>query len=167
RHYTLPDLHLRDLFLLNPLHPGPPPLPYTTLFRSSDELRARSPRVVVGEDAARIRDQLRERAICSALAVWQRAAAQDQALLLPRSEEHTSELQSRFDLVCRLLLEKKNTFISLLTLDYTQKVFVFVPDEALTVLPKCRARRPLPLLELGMAGVHRELSTADSPRDLH
>src|SRR5437868_10851095 len=25
---------------------------------------------------------------------------------LPRSEEHTSELQSRFDLVCRLLLEK-------------------------------------------------------------
>src|SRR5699024_11230853 len=27
--------------------------------------------------------------------------------LLSRSEEHTSELQSRFDLVCRLLLEKK------------------------------------------------------------
>src|SRR5699024_12370239 len=27
--------------------------------------------------------------------------------LLERSEEHTSELQSRFDLVCRLLLEKK------------------------------------------------------------
>src|SRR5699024_12538855 len=30
----------------------------------------------------------------------------------PRSEEHTSELQSRFDLVCRLLLEKKNIWIS-------------------------------------------------------
>src|SRR5699024_11883428 len=29
------------------------------------------------------------------------------AILLKRSEEHTSELQSRFDLVCRLLLEKK------------------------------------------------------------
>src|SRR5699024_2974509 len=29
--------------------------------------------------------------------------------LTMRSEEHTSELQSRFDLVCRLLLEKKNT----------------------------------------------------------
>src|SRR5207249_9091192 len=29
------------------------------------------------------------------------------AELLARSEEHTSELQSRFDLVCRLLLEKK------------------------------------------------------------
>src|SRR5699024_12686356 len=30
-------------------------------------------------------------------------------LLITRSEEHTSELQSRFDLVCRLLLEKKNS----------------------------------------------------------
>src|SRR5699024_11718587 len=33
------------------------------------------------------------------------STAYDMALL--RSEEHTSELQSRFDLVCRLLLEKK------------------------------------------------------------
>src|SRR5207249_9890593 len=30
-----------------------------------------------------------------------------ETLALTRSEEHTSELQSRFDLVCRLLLEKK------------------------------------------------------------
>src|SRR5699024_12177033 len=30
-----------------------------------------------------------------------------------RSEEHTSELQSRFDLVCRLLLEKKKTIMRL------------------------------------------------------
>src|SRR5699024_11512591 len=30
--------------------------------------------------------------------------------LIARSEEHTSELQSRFDLVCRLLLEKKKIF---------------------------------------------------------
>src|SRR5699024_11659248 len=29
------------------------------------------------------------------------------SLFISRSEEHTSELQSRFDLVCRLLLEKK------------------------------------------------------------
>src|SRR5438067_7136841 len=39
-----------------------------------------------------------------------RAARGNQALLRKlhnRSEEHTSELQSRFDLVCRLLLEKK------------------------------------------------------------
>src|SRR5206468_5041180 len=31
-----------------------------------------------------------------------------------RSEEHTSELQSRSDLVCRLLLEKKNTKITMI-----------------------------------------------------
>src|SRR5699024_12081914 len=31
-----------------------------------------------------------------------------EGFLADRSEEHTSELQSRFDLVCRLLLEKKN-----------------------------------------------------------
>src|SRR5699024_12413093 len=35
-----------------------------------------------------------------------------QFLLRARSEEHTSELQSRFDLVCRLLLEKKKTTIA-------------------------------------------------------
>src|SRR5699024_12178787 len=31
------------------------------------------------------------------------------AIVCSRSEEHTSALQSRFDLVCRLLLERKNT----------------------------------------------------------
>src|SRR5438067_6034463 len=30
---------------------------------------------------------------------------------IDRSEEHTSELQSRFDLVCRLLLEKKKKYV--------------------------------------------------------
>src|SRR5260221_9371801 len=30
----------------------------------------------------------------------------------PRSEEHTSELQSHSDLVCRLLLEKKNNYLT-------------------------------------------------------
>src|SRR5699024_11817166 len=35
-----------------------------------------------------------------------------------RSEEHTSELQSRFDLVCRLLLEKKNAIRKAMKYDY-------------------------------------------------
>src|SRR5207249_10837310 len=39
-----------------------------------------------------------------------------------RSEEHTSELQSRFDLVCRLLLEKKKTYINILISVFTSKV---------------------------------------------
>src|SRR5690606_41227753 len=40
--------------------------------------------------------------IASVVMVW------DQRPIMSRSEEHTSELQSRENLVCRLLLEKKN-----------------------------------------------------------
>src|SRR2546430_2989081 len=41
-------------------------------------------------------------------AVWQAtASAREKHAPLPRSEEHTSELQSQSNLVCRLLLEKK------------------------------------------------------------
>src|SRR2546422_4329410 len=39
---------------------------------------------------------------------------------IDRSEEHTSELQSRLHLVCRLLLEKKKTQTNLLTLRLTK-----------------------------------------------
>src|SRR5699024_3019715 len=37
------------------------------------------------------------------------STADNTTVQVARSEEHTSELQSRFDLVCRLLLEKKKT----------------------------------------------------------
>src|SRR2546429_1130547 len=40
---------------------------------------------------------------------WQTAVAGAFALILTRSEEHTSELQSRLHLVCRLLLENKKS----------------------------------------------------------
>src|SRR5947207_11491968 len=40
-------------------------------------------------------------------AVWDRGAPAPRRTDAPRSEEHTSELQSHSDLVCRLLLEKK------------------------------------------------------------
>src|SRR5690554_7291789 len=40
---------------------------------------------------------------------WRATVAQGSCLAKARSEEHTSELQSRPHLVCRLLLEKKNT----------------------------------------------------------
>src|SRR2546422_1539370 len=67
--------------------------PYTTLFRSSGACDAARTRVVrVG---AAVHARRRRRA----------AAAQRHHHL--RSEEHTSELQSRLHLVCRLLLEKK------------------------------------------------------------
>src|SRR5699024_12025071 len=44
-----------------------------------------------------------------------RFSENDQIVLIDKSEEHTSELQSRFDLVCRLLLEKKKKKIKRIT----------------------------------------------------
>src|SRR5256885_10553216 len=86
--------------------------PYTTLFRSLHGVR--------GAAGARAGDhrytpaQLRARALrqLAQLRVAQRrrlagCAADDDAVGAVRSEEHTSELQSPCNLVCRLLLEKK------------------------------------------------------------
>src|SRR5687768_18066180 len=75
------DADLLDLifFLMIRRPPRSTPFPYTTLFRSRDRIRGR-PESAKG----RFPDGWR-----------------------PRSEEHTSELQSRLHLVCRLLLEKK------------------------------------------------------------
>src|SRR5437867_12408124 len=64
--------------------------PYTTLFRSGDPFRL----------AARAG---REDDVCRRI----RRDVQAEILVADRSEEHTSELQSPYDLVCRLLLEKK------------------------------------------------------------
>src|SRR5699024_11797252 len=43
-----------------------------------------------------------------------------------RSEEHTSELQSRFDLVCRLLLEKKNYNTTSMFADKIMSMMLFL-----------------------------------------
>src|SRR5688572_32088263 len=75
-------------FLLIRRPPRSTLFPYTTLFRSE----ARGLEDVEPGDA-----ELRE--------MHRRA---EPALLRLRSEEHTSELQSQSNLVCRLLLEKKN-----------------------------------------------------------
>src|SRR5690349_22466072 len=77
--------------------------PYTTLFRSREleVLRLRRDRVF------RQLDDLRP---VGGLAFGLPAALRHLVVFAPRelrSEEHTSELQSRRDLVCRLLLEKK------------------------------------------------------------
>src|SRR5689334_23787848 len=65
--------------------------PYTTLFRSSRSLASAAPRV-------------RRRTRNGAARTGPPPPIPVRAL---RSEEHTSELQSQFHLVCRLLLEKK------------------------------------------------------------
>src|SRR3712207_8657887 len=74
--------------------------PYTTLFRSDDH-RRQAERGLVEEQQLRLGHERAADGEHLLLAAGHRAA------LLARSEEHTSELQSRQYLVCRLLLEKK------------------------------------------------------------
>src|SRR2546427_6155013 len=72
--------------------------PYTTLFRSLAPLargRARDRCCTAAGAAVRI------------AAAARRACRRERDGREPRSEEHTSELQSQSNLVCRLLLEKK------------------------------------------------------------
>src|SRR5699024_11315608 len=45
-----------------------------------------------------------------------------------RSEEHTSELQSRFDLVCRLLLEKKNQILRNRAVQHSERFVLSVSN---------------------------------------
>src|SRR5207249_10301133 len=86
-------------FLLMPPPPPRSPLfPYTTLFRSSlSGEGAGHPSRFAGsfEAVPRVFQGMSAPSSCPA------------SSSPARSEEHTSELQSRFDLVCRLLLEKK------------------------------------------------------------
>src|SRR5690349_24255153 len=80
--------------------------PYTTLFRSGCR-RVATDAVIPEHDHAVAR---RQEVVVKASDLLERAlqAPPPRITDTPRSEEHTSELQSRRDLVCRLLLEKKN-----------------------------------------------------------
>src|SRR5689334_24862320 len=84
--------------------------PYTTLFRSE----SREP----GADRERDREHQ----------LHVHARRREHAAVV-RSEEHTSELQSQFHLVCRLLLEKKNQLLPLNTPAHTP------PPRAIAVCP--------------------------------
>src|SRR2546430_13221224 len=76
--------------------------PYTTLFRSVMD----QPRLLENRDPVELSHPGHRR--LGAVPVPARDE-QDRPPLPGRSEEHTSELQSQSNLVCRLLLEKKNT----------------------------------------------------------
>src|SRR5256885_9087235 len=75
--------------------------PYTTLFRSASDVADVGPRrlrhELVGDGTAAVGRHLQHT-----------TAVDRRRVLQVRSEEHTSELQSPCNLVCRLLLEKKN-----------------------------------------------------------
>src|SRR3989449_5056330 len=74
--------------------------PYTTLFRSLHFKDAAFVRTHYDAMEVRLHDAPRANEIVLAIAVTDGG----------RSEEHTSELQSRLHLVCRLLLEKKKNW---------------------------------------------------------
>src|SRR5690606_41564771 len=91
--------------------PPAPLLPYTTLFRSVGDAQAFGG----GDYAMRLwldPDKVASRGLTASdvlRAVREQNIQVSAGQLGARSEEHTSELQSREKLVCRLLLEKKNT----------------------------------------------------------
>src|SRR5699024_12756558 len=111
-----PRLHLPSFLALLRPRPTPTLFPYTTLFRSP----------TLG--ASKVHLQI----------YCHRSAALNSLFL--RSEEHTSELQSRFDLVCRLLLEKK-------------KIDVYIYAQGARVNTRVHPR-PAGLVELRRSSIH-------------
>src|SRR5688572_32554290 len=99
------------------LPPSSALFPYTTLFRSKSGLASRGMTLletsdvkVDGRDAQLFRVSQAAQGIAFEKWVVIFGTANDSVFILasyPRSEEHTSELQSQSNLVCRLLLEKK------------------------------------------------------------
>src|SRR5690606_39990815 len=105
-----PSLVARSASVICPPPPTPTLFPYTTLFRSCAWARLRShpgAAAMTASTPLHLSAEAPLRTIEAALlgALFLGVVAM---LSLPaRSEEHTSELQSRENLVCRLLLEKK------------------------------------------------------------
>src|SRR2546430_10336442 len=81
--------------------------PYTTLFRSEVHRQAKESWIVRAAHAVNHGDEPESAP----------AGAGDFYFLEARSEEHTSELQSQSNLVCRLLLDKKKHFIQRMGMD--------------------------------------------------
>src|SRR5699024_12074754 len=85
--------------------------PYTTLFRSNIPDDGGLPVYIGCLDTLLepfVRDEAEAEKAIRFLLVHVDRTISNAFCHADRSEEHTSELQSRFDLVCRLLLEKKN-----------------------------------------------------------
>src|SRR2546430_8786200 len=85
--------------------------PYTTLFRSPTDLERRS-KIGNVDQSRRVSRGERQK---SGQRVERMDARHIADVVLDRSEEHTSELQSQSNLVCRLLLEKKNCRLTVRT----------------------------------------------------
>src|SRR5437868_9042703 len=91
-----------------PRQPRSTLFPYTTLFRSTfpGKISAYATPAAGAVPRAALTSEAHwplARVLSTSATVW----SPIKPVKVGRSEEHTSELQSRFDLVCRLLLEKK------------------------------------------------------------
>src|SRR5436305_6982739 len=96
--YTISTLLIVYFFIMLPRPPRSPLFPYTTLFRSRAARRRRPLRRQAPPHGSEMPRKTRRRPC---------RPSRRRARRFDRSEEHTSELQSRPHLVCRLLLEKK------------------------------------------------------------
>src|SRR5437588_9102888 len=107
-----------SLFFLLMIRPPPRStlFPYTTLFRSP---------------CASVRPALFQMSTAPVNGGMMMLAAAGNTS--PRSEEHTSELQSHSDLVCRLLLEKKKTKSQTKT-EYTEPMYSMTPARRLDLV---------------------------------
>src|SRR5438034_3576151 len=97
-----------------PRPPRSPLFPYTTLFRSAVEqvlvIRDHHRRIALGKGVHRVAPtEDGEHRLVETPQVHA-GAREIRRQIEHRSEEHTSELQSHSDLVCRLLLEKKKKY---------------------------------------------------------
>src|SRR5204862_6086775 len=96
--------------------PSPPPFPYTTLFRSTfnsptaDYTYRDTGTYTITLQVISYLDCGDTAVLADTVKVHIRAIADFDYLLNTRSEEHTSELQSRRDVVCRLLLAIKKHY---------------------------------------------------------
>src|SRR2546430_12993348 len=97
--YTTLTLTLFFFFLMIRRPPRSTLFPYTTLFRSRKNLRTLpEPVRGLGSEVLGLEGEVTQRLRC---------VIERKVIAMRRSEEHTSELQSQSNLVCRLLLEKK------------------------------------------------------------
>src|SRR5205807_10590726 len=99
------------IFLITPHPPRSTLFPYTTLFRSLLDCKAAA---VLNAEVRSQNAEVRDSSCFFAL-------LRLKTFLPQRSEEHTSELQSPCNLVCRLLLEKKKQML-------TSDAVTFLPD---------------------------------------
>src|SRR2546429_6556295 len=134
--------------------------PYTTLFRSCGhdvdpvDLFSSSSRIAQMKAHAQRTARLQLIAKMLEGQPWQKAMT-DAGLSIGRSEEHTSELQSRLHLVCRLLLEKKKNHTCSRG-----------GESLLTVAPRSSHRRAPALTDPGTITPPLRLRRRNTPRTL-